>query len=147
MHVAKILPQAREGLVTIGDDAALVEAARRLRGPGASLVVVCDGDGVMRGVVSKTDVVDRISQCAGAGCTRPVASIMTREVVSCRPDATLREVWDVMKARNLKHLPVAGEDGRALGILAARAVVQALVEETEQEEQLLRDYVMCLGYR
>ena len=44
-------------------------------------------------------------------------------------------------------LPVADAEGRALGILSARAVMQALVEETEQEEELLRDYVMCVGYR
>ena len=147
MHVEKMLPQARERLATASEEAALVEAARCLRGPDTSLVVVCDDDGIMRGVVSKTDVVYRISQCAGASCTRPVASVMTREVVSCRADATLRDVWDVMKARGLKHLPVAGEDGRPQGILGARAVVQALVEETQQEEQLLRDYVMCLRYR
>ena len=147
MHVEKILPVARERLVTVGEDAALVEAARRLSGPDANLVVVCDGHGAMRGVVSKTDVVNRISHCEGASCTRPVAFVMTREIVSCRPGDTLREVWNVMKGRGLKHVPVADAEGRALGILSARAVMQALVEETEQEEELLRDYVMCVGYR
>ncbi len=52
-----------------------------------------------------------------------------------------------MRARGLKHLPIAGEDGRPQGILGARAVVQALVEETDHEEQLLREYAMSLGYR
>ncbi len=85
MHVEKILPTARERLVTVTEDAALIEAARRLSGPHANLVVVCDGQRAMRGVVSKTDVVNRISHCAGASCTRPVASVMTREITSCRP--------------------------------------------------------------
>ena len=51
----------------------------------------------------------------------------------------------MMKNRGPKHVPVAA--GRAVGILSARAVMQALVEETEQEEELLRDHVMCVGYR
>lgn len=147
MHVEKILPNVQEPLEVIHEGAALVEAAARLRGPHANLVVVCDRDGAIRGVVTKTDLVDRMSECAGASCTRSAASVMSQEVVSCRPDATLREVWSVMRARGLKHMPVADADGRALGILSAREVVQALVDETEQEEQLLRDYVMCVGYR
>ena len=52
-----------------------------------------------------------------------------------------------MRARGLKHLPVAGEDGRPQGILGAPDVVQALVAETEHEAQLLREYAMSLGYR
>ena len=148
MHVEKILPTARDRLVTITEDAPLVEAAKHLRGPDAELVVVCDGEGRMRGVVTKTDVVDRISHCSGASCTRPAASVMTREVVCCRPDATLRDVRDIMKTRGLKHVPVTDADGRPIGVLSARAVMQALVEETEQEEELLlRGYVMCLEYR
>ena len=55
MHVEKILPQAQEGPVTIGENVAVVEAARCLRGPHASLAAVCDGDGVMRDVVSKAN--------------------------------------------------------------------------------------------
>ena len=88
----------------------------------------------------------RVRRSAGASCTRPIASVMTREIVSCRPGDILRQVWTVMKARGLKHVPVVDADGRALGILSARAVMQALVEKTEQEEELLRDIVMCLGY-
>lgn len=52
-----------------------------------------------------------------------------------------------MKECGLKHAPVADTTGGAVGILSARAVMEALVEHTEQEEELLRDYVMCLGYR
>ena len=147
MHVENILPGARERLVTITEDAPLVEAARRLRGPDAELVVVCDEQGRMRGVITKTDVVDRISHCSGASCTRPAASVMTREVVCCRPERSLREVWDVMKSRGLKHVPVSDAEGLAIGVLSARAVMQALVEETAREEELLRDYVMCVVYR
>ena len=146
MRVEKILPAARERLVTVGEDAGLVEAARRLSGPDATLIVVCDEHSAMRGVVSKTDVVNRTSHCGGASCTRPVASVMTREIVSFRPGDALREVWTGMKGRGLKHVPVADAEGRAVGILSARAVMEALVEETEQEEELLRDYVMCVGY-
>ncbi|HET7409433.1 MAG TPA: CBS domain-containing protein [Pararhizobium sp.] len=68
--VAETLWEAPLPLVTIGEDAPLLEAARRLRGPDAKRVVVCAGDGRMRGVVGKTDIVDRISHCAGRAADR-----------------------------------------------------------------------------
>jgi CBS domain-containing protein len=147
MHVEKIMPAARARLVTIPEDAALLEAAKRLRGPETSLVVVCNAQGAMCGVISKSDIVNRISQCSGASCTMPVAAAMTREIVRCRPGDTLRDVWGRMTTHGLKHLPVADEHEHPLGVLGARQLMRVLVEEAEQEEELLRDYVMCMGYR
>jgi len=147
MFVKEILPAARERLATVGDDAPLVEAARLLRGERRSLVVVCDGAGAMAGVITKTDVVDRISHCEGHSCRTAAATVMTREVTFCGPDDPLRDVWSVMKSSGRKHVPVLVEGGRPVGVLNARDVVDALLDEVQSEETLLREYVMCVGYR
>jgi CBS domain-containing protein len=47
----------------------------------------------------------------------------------------------------LKNVPVVDADSKPLGVLNARDVLQSLLEDVEYEEQLLRDYVMCVGYR
>lgn len=147
MFVAEILNERHDPLATIGEDAPLVEAAKRLHGPRASLVVVCSADGRMTGVVGKTDIVDRISHCTGASCGRPVSSVMTRDVACCRPETSLREAWVIITSRGLKHMPVLDADGRPRDVIAARQVMQALLSDVEHEEELLRDYVMCIGYR
>jgi predicted transcriptional regulator len=71
---------------------------------------------------------------------------MTRDVVICRPDELLQEVWKRMKQRKLKNIPVVGEDSRPMGVLQARDVLQVLLEESKDEEAMLRDYVMGIGY-
>jgi len=147
MQVGKILPQERERLAVVDQGAPLVAAARELRDGATNLVIVCDTSGGMIGVITKTDVVARISQCTGASCTMPAASVMTREVVACRPEQPLSEVWTIMKARGLKRLPVVDAEGRPLAVVSARQVVEGLLREVEQEEELLRDYIMCVGYR
>lgn len=53
IRVEKIVPVARERLVTVRDDAPLVEAARFLDGRDINLVVVCDKGGAMVGIVTK----------------------------------------------------------------------------------------------
>jgi predicted transcriptional regulator len=68
-------------------------------------------------------------------------------VLSSQPKESLQDVWAAMKARALRHVPVVDEDGKPIGILHARDVLQSLLGEVKNEETLLRDYVMNVGYR
>ena len=141
MLVKNLLPAARERLVTIVDDAPLIQAAKLLR-TGTDLVVVCGSAGLLVGVITKTDVVSQISHCQGASCITAASLVMTRDVVVCQPGDWLREVWSTMKERGLKNIPITDQDSRSVGVLNARDALQVLLEEVENEESLLRDYVM-----
>lgn len=144
--VETILPDAQENFVTISTNALLIDAAKLLNGPERNLVVVCDEAGRIAGVVTKTDIVNRISQCAGLSCTKPVAAVMSRDVAFCHPEDPLHDVWSRIKRRGLKNMPVVNENSAPLGVLNAREALQALLEDAQHEEELLRDYVMCVGY-
>lgn len=56
------------------------------------------------------------------------------------------EVWSKMKARGFKNVPVIDQESRPVGVLNARDALQALMQEVDYEESLLRDYVMTVGY-
>jgi len=142
-----ILPVAQGRLVMVNANGLLIDAARLLNGPQFNLVVVCDDAGKMAGVISKTDVVFHISHCTGCSCTMAAAQVMTKEVAFCRPSDCLRDVWSVIKERGLKNVPVVDQNSTPIGVLNARDVLEVLLEEVEHEEQLLRDYVTCVGYR
>jgi len=147
MIVESLLPKAKKRLLTLKEDAPLTEAAAQLGNSKGNLIVVCNGAGSMVGVVTKTDIVSRISQCQGSGCTMSVAAVMTREVAECRPGDPLEDAWSTMKGKGVLNLPVVDQNHRPLGELAARDVLQSLMGEVEHEEALLRDYVMGVGYR
>ena len=115
--------------------------------PHVDLVVVCGSGGEMVGVLTKTDVVRQIRQCTGGSCVTRVDAVMTRDVVACRPGQWLHDIWSVMKERSLQRIPMVDQDGRPLGMIDARDALESLLSETENEESLLRDYVMCVGYR
>lgn len=145
--VARMLGVARERLVMIDENALLTTAARLLNDRHTNLVVARDKAGAMVGVVTKTDIVRQLSHCSGAGCTAPVATVMTRDVTYCRAGDFLHEVWAVMKKRNLLHVPVVDDSFRPVGVVNARDALLALLEGSEYEEALLRDYVMGIGYQ
>lgn len=145
MLIDRLPPEARELLVTIKDGSPLIDAANQFR-KGIDLVVVCDEGGRACGVVTKTDVVAKMSQCGGASCTEPASTVMTRNIVSCQASDWGTAVWASMKEHSLKNLPILDSESRPIGVMTARLVLQLLLEETSDEEALLRDYVMNVGY-
>jgi CBS domain-containing protein len=146
MRVESILPAASKRLVTIRDDAPLTDAAKLLLEADTDLLVACDAEKRMTGVISKTDVVRQISQRPGSEGATAGSTVMTRSVVSCRPGDLLHDVWTTMKDRRLKNVPILDRDSRPIGVLNSRDLLEALLEEVEHEEVLLRDYVMSIGH-
>jgi CBS domain-containing protein len=145
--VEALLSSARKRLLTVTDTALLVEAAAMLNQPELNIVVVCDGQGRSAGVVTKSDIVSHISTCTGHSCMMAVTAVMSHDIVSCRSSDWLENVWSLMKEHGLKNIPVLDSDSKPLGVLTAREVVQQLLEDTRYEENLLRDYVMNVGYQ
>lgn len=146
MLVEALMPRARERLATIPDGASLVEAARLLR-PGTDLVIACDAAGRIAGVVTRTDIVNQISVCDGANCVADVPLAITRNVVYCRPDDKLKDVWLKIKETGFRNIPVTCPDSRPLGVITAQDIFGILLEESETDQAMLRDYVMGVGYR
>lgn len=146
MLIEGLLQASRERLVTLVEDARLIDAARFLSS-GTDLVVVCNGDGILQGVVTKTDVVQQISTCQGATCLCPVGTVMSRDIVLCRASDHLADVSKTMKRRHLKNIPVVDAHDRPIGVLTARIILRALLKDSEYTEFQLIDYVAGVGYR
>lgn len=145
MFVERVLPDARARLVTVESHALVTTVAAMLAGD-ADLVIVCGASGVMEGVISKTDLVRLLGQCHLDICMMPAARAMTSNVVHCHPTDLLQDVWLRMKERGIRHVPVVDRESRPLGLINARDALQALLSESKDEEALLRDYVMGVGY-
>lgn len=59
----------------------------------------------------------------------------------------MTDVWDTMKENALKQIPVVGDGLLPLGVLYANDALETLLDEVENNEVFLRDYVMGVGYR
>lgn len=145
--VSSIDAVARSRLLTINVDALLVDVAKLLSDTQISLVVVCDSDGAMVGVITKTNIVQQFGRCGESACTTVAADVMTREVAYCRPTDSLPDVLSMMEKRGFVHIPVVDENSKPSGVVNARDALRALMAEEKYEASLLRDYVMGIGYR
>jgi CBS domain-containing protein len=131
--------------VVIAIEATLRTVASAFSNPRIGLLVVCDGNGRTAGVVSKSDIVRHLRD---VGVTdAPVANLMVRNIVSCRPEDDLYATWQKMVAQNLQNMPVLSADSMPVGVLDIRDALKALFEQEEYEEQLLINYVSGVGYQ
>ena len=147
MRVENILPLAVQRLITIQANASLADAAKLLGETHRALLVVCDPEGVMVGVITKTDVVRQVARNQENLNVITAAAAMTSEVTFCRPGDLVHDVLATMKERGLVHIPVIDERCRPSGVVNARDALQALLSDVMDEGLLLRAYVMGIGYR
>jgi len=145
--VKHILEAARKRLAVLSREASLFDAARILANRDTPLVVVCDSDGTAVGVISSSHVVKVLATAGVDALGFNAGEIMTKPLLSCHVDETLQQVWAVMNSRTLPCAPILDDVGRAQGVLHARDVAIALLDEVNYEELLLRDYVMGVGYQ
>lgn len=147
MLVERLLPAAHERLFTVSYSAPLIEAARLLYDAECDIIAVTDSDNRLVGILTKTDVVRQISTCQGSSCTTMVSSVMADDVVTCELSDWLHDIWEIMKDRHFKNVPILNAESQPVGILNVGDALQTLLQEVENEEKLLRDYVMCVGYQ
>ncbi|ELZ48565.1 signal transduction protein with CBS domains [Halorubrum californiense DSM 19288] len=93
-------------LETVGANAPVREAARRMRDENISALVVTTGGGC---IVTQSDVVGAVADGHDPEATT-VRDVMTEDVETVTPDLMLQEVAAMMTMYGVKHLPVVDDD-------------------------------------
>jgi CBS domain-containing protein len=132
-------------LVVIAHDTPVRRAAAALSTAHIGIIVVCDETGRAVGVVSKSDLIRHLSTMGVADT--PVSALMSRNIISCRPEDDLYATWQRMSAQSLQNMPLLSADLRPLGVLDVRDALTALLEQEKYEERLLFNYVTGIGYQ
>ena len=145
--VKHILESARSRLAVLSWQAPLCDAAGLLSNQDTPLVVVCDDRGVALGVITRGDVVKVLASARIDAFGMNAAAIMTCPMFACQVGDSLQGIWTGLNSRSLRCAPILDADGRPCGVVHARDVATALLDEVTQEEVLLRDYVLGVGYQ
>lgn len=146
-------------VVTIHPEASLKDLAELMVAHRVSGVPVVDRGGMLIGVVSESDVMEKIDGAAGAdaegglprlltalskaldGSSKPtaraVADLMTTRVVTAGPDATVQELVHLMIAYDINRVPVV-ETGRLVGIVTRADILRTVVRPDAAIETDLR---------
>ncbi|MEM1176560.1 MAG: CBS domain-containing protein [Pseudomonadota bacterium] len=124
----------------IAPDASIREALSVLADKNVgALVVSSDGDTV-EGILSERDVVRGITRDGDGLLDGPVRDLMTEKVVTCVATDSAASIMAVMLSRYLRHMPIV-DDGRFVGTLSIRDLLQLRLTEVESEADAMRHYI------
>jgi CBS domain-containing protein len=93
-----------------------------------SLVVNITDDLLTYGIITSTDIRDKIIGASRDPAETRVREIMTAPVITARPEWTLQECSQRMQAHNFHHMPVVDEEGRLIGIISDTDIFAAAEE-------------------
>jgi CBS domain-containing protein len=140
MRVADILRRKGHDVATLRPADTVRELVDRLAELRiGALVVSADGQRV-EGIVSERDVVGGLHVSGASLLDRPVSSIMTAEVHTCGPGASVDDLVRLMTDQRIRHVPVV-EDDRLVGIVSIGDVVKRRMEELQDERDQLEGYI------
>jgi CBS domain-containing protein len=139
MTVRAILDTKGQNILSVEPDVKLSAAIRILgeRKIGAVLVM---NQGRIKGILSERDIVRVLGERGAAVLNEPVSEVMTRKVVSCRRNDTVAGIMEMMTSGKFRHLPVV-EGERVVGLISIGDIVKWRVQEYENEQEALRQYI------
>lgn len=120
----------RKKLVTVKPDTNVMQVVEILLKNKISGAPVLDTEGNLVGIVSEFDCMNNISQSAMSGVPpKPVQDLMTRDVETVAPDATLLTLVHIFGQKRYRRLPVVDASGRLVGQISRRDLMRALYEK------------------
>ena len=93
-----------------------------------SVIVNISDDNPSYGIVTRSDIRDKILVAELNPAETTVRAIMSGPLVLAKPEWTLKECSQVMQERKVDHLPVADESGALIGLISATDIFVAVEE-------------------
>jgi CBS domain-containing protein len=142
MKVEELLRSKGTHVVTVRPHETIDALVHRFKLEKIGAVVVSSDGERIEGMISERDVVRGLAEHGSAMLERHVSDEMTRQVVTCAPDDSLRDVMRKMTQHRIRHLPVT-ERGKLAGLISIGDVVKNRLEDMELEANVLRDYIIA----
>ena len=140
MFVSSILAAKGGNVAMVPSRTTVALAAHRMRlQKCGALLVTDDGGRTIAGIISERDITRALPEHGAELGELQVSELMSRKVITCRPDDNVRSVMRTMTTRRFRHMPVVGEDGSLIGIVSIGDVVKHHIDELELETNVLRD--------
>lgn len=128
-----ILSYCGQRLSTVPVLASIGEAVQLMIDNEVGAVAVIDDQGVVAGMFTERDVLEKFALSGRDPHTTPVRELMSPMVEMATLQTTPAEALRVMLERHYRHMPVVDDRGKILGILSIRHILEARIDDLLQQ--------------
>ncbi|MFM1749550.1 MAG: hypothetical protein RLZZ188_3216 [Verrucomicrobiota bacterium] len=140
MNVAISVLLRRKGgqVFSVSPDVSVLDAVNEMNRHRVGAVVVLSG-GAIAGIFTERDVLLRVLGVRDPRVTL-VSEVMTREVITVTPAATVEEVAAIFTEKRCRHLPVV-DQGRLAGLISIGDISRWVAANDHAEAESLKGYI------
>jgi CBS domain-containing protein len=136
-----VLERCDREIAAVGVEASVADAIHKMLDYHVGAVVVVDSDYRVAGIFTERDVLRKLALSRLDPHTAAVRDLMTTPVEMATRNMGEGEALATMLERHFRHLPVADDSGKLLGILSIRNLLECRVDELSRELESLEQYV------
>ena len=140
MKVADLI-KSRKEVFSIPEDATVHDAARYLRDHQVRAVGVTDKSGKLQGVVSQSDVSDKVAAENKCPAWMRVTEIMTKDLITVSPEVPLDECLRLMEKHSIYHLVVVDERKAFRGMISVADLLQVIASDQKARADMLEAFI------
>ncbi len=137
----KILQLCDPEVAAVPVDASVADAIHKMLDYHVGAVGVVDQEGRVAGIFTERDVLRKLALTKLDPEITPVRELMTTPVEMATQQTGPGEAMATMVERHFRHLPVADNNGKLLGILSIRNLLEWRIDGLTQELDSLEHYM------
>jgi CBS domain-containing protein len=131
---------SRNEVFSILEEKSVLEAAQYLREKGVRSAGVVNAAGRLVGVVSQSDISDKVAAENKCPSWIKVSEIMSRNLLTVSPLATFEESLRLMEQNGVYHLLILDAE-TFLGMLSVSDLLRVMASDHKERADLLESYI------
>jgi len=140
MRVADLIGSRTE-IYSIPEDKTVLEAAQYLRSKEVRSAGVVNSSGSLVGVVSQSDISDKVAAENKCPAWVKVSEIMSRNLLTVTSGMSLEEALKLMEQNNVYHLCIVENPGGFRGMLSVSDFLKVMATDEKSRADMLEAYL------
>lgn len=140
MKVSDLIGSRKE-VYSIMEETSVHQAAQYLREKQVRSVGVTNASGKLAGVISHSDISDKVAAENKCPAWMKAADIMTRELITVTPEVTLEDCLLLMEQNTIFHLIVLDEQEGFRGMLSVSDILRVVASDEKARADLLEAFI------
>lgn len=140
MRVSDLIGSRKE-VYFISEEKSVREAAQYLREKQVRSVGVVDAAGKLSGVISQSDISDKVAAENKYPESMKVSEIMSRSLLTVNPEMTFEESLRAMEQNGVYHLLILDADNRFQGMLSVSDLLKVMAADHKERADMLESYM------
>lgn len=140
MNVADLI-RGRKEVFSVREETSVHDTAKYLREHKMRSVGVLSADGKLVGVISQSDISDKVAAENKCPAWMKASDIMTRDLVTVTPEMALEECLRLMEKHGIYHLLVLEQGETYRGMLSVSDLLQVIASDNKARADLFEAFL------